>query len=280
MTISIIIPFYNATKTLERALVSVIRQTIDYELILVNDGSEDDFNSVLKKFAGQYILISQENKGVSVARNLGASIAKGEYLLFLDADDELVEDTLFNFYTAIKDYTDILIFLAGFMKVNQGIEIEYYTKAHEYNPPLAGTYVIKKEVFDKVGGFDENLNFSENTELFFRLDYIQASKKLLPFLSLKYHESTNGGSKNQQNKIDSLIYILNKHDSYLSNHVKRLFNQIIGVSYLRLGDYISARNYLKKAYLLSKSQIITLGRLVLAYLPFIAKRLYPIVNGK
>lgn len=280
--ISIIIPYFNSAATLSRAIDSILNQKVDFpfEVILVNDGSEDDYEIQLEKYRDRVNLISQYRKGVSAARNLGVSKANGDYLLFLDADDELEKDALEKFHLTMKEDSTTSVFLAGFTKINQKEQTEFYTKENQYNPALSGTYLIKRDVFLKVGAFDEKLTFSENTELFFRLDQFNASKKLLPFLSLKYHESIGGGSKNHKNKIDSLIYILNKHDSYLNDHVKRLFNQIIGVSYLRLGEYRYARTYLKKAYLFSVLKFKTLARLLLAYLPVIAKRLYRVTNGK
>lgn len=89
--ISVIIPCFNAGKTLQRTLFSVLEQ--DYknlEIIIVNDGSTDNSIDIIKKFSSidkRIVLIDQVNSGVSVARNNGLSVAKGEYIMFLDADD-------------------------------------------------------------------------------------------------------------------------------------------------------------------------------------------------
>lgn len=281
--ISVIVPSFNRAHTLPQAIQSVLVQTFeDWELIIVDDGSSDNTEKVLDPYLKdrRFSYYYQENKGVSAARNHGSSVAQGDYFMFLDSDDELEKDALSNFYNAINQshFTDVFIAGLSLMKRNQ--VIDYHTKENQYNPTLPGTYIIKKEAFDQLGGFDENLSYSENTELFFRIDQIKVSKKLLSFISLKYHESAYGGSKNHLNKANSLAHILKKHDQYLSKHVKRLFNQIIGVSYLRLGNYIAARTYLRKAYSFSYLELKTLGRCVLAYFPFLARKIYPVIHEK
>jgi glycosyltransferase involved in cell wall biosynthesis len=95
--ISIIIPAYNAGKTIEKCLDSIAKQTdAELEIIAVNDGSTDNtlelINQEVEKFRNRGIrfeIISQENSGANVARNRGSFEAKGEYLLFLDADIEM-----------------------------------------------------------------------------------------------------------------------------------------------------------------------------------------------
>ncbi len=94
--VSIIIPAYNAEKWLERAVRSCMEQTYrEIEILVINDGSTDNTQTIvenLQKQDARIRLISQENGGVSKARNAGLDNAKGEYVTFLDADDELVFD--------------------------------------------------------------------------------------------------------------------------------------------------------------------------------------------
>lgn len=89
--VSIIIPVYNAEKTIEKCLDSIINQTYkNIEIIMVNDGSGDNSEKVIESYKDNDSRIKycyQENQGVSAARNLGISIARGEYVIFADADD-------------------------------------------------------------------------------------------------------------------------------------------------------------------------------------------------
>ncbi len=94
--VSIIMPVYNAEKYIVEAIESVIAQSYErWELIVVNDGSTDSTFSLLEGFDDERIVIkTQENSGVSAARNRGLALAKGEYITFLDADDLLPKESL------------------------------------------------------------------------------------------------------------------------------------------------------------------------------------------
>jgi len=94
--ISIIIPAFNAEKYIAETIQSVLNQTFEnWELIIINDGSKDSTEDIIKSFSDvRIILISQENQGVSAARNRGLDIAKGSNITFLDADDILPPKSL------------------------------------------------------------------------------------------------------------------------------------------------------------------------------------------
>ena len=96
MRYSIIIPIYNAEKTLARCLDSILRQPFsDYELLLINDGSGDGSGEICAAYARRYPQIRyfpKENGGVSSARNLGLEQARGEYILFVDSDDYVADN--------------------------------------------------------------------------------------------------------------------------------------------------------------------------------------------
>lgn len=89
--VSIIIPVYNAEKQLERCIESVLKQDYtDFELLLINDGSSDKSGDICERYAtsdARIRVVHKENTGVSDSRNLGISMAKGEFLQFLDSDD-------------------------------------------------------------------------------------------------------------------------------------------------------------------------------------------------
>lgn len=99
--ISIIIPVYNAEFYLEECLDSIKSQSHpDFEVLCVNDGSTDRSEEICERYVREdkrFRLYSQENSGVSVARNLGIEQAKGEYLCFVDSDDVIANDFLRKF---------------------------------------------------------------------------------------------------------------------------------------------------------------------------------------
>lgn len=113
MLISIIVPVYNAENRLRNTLESILSQSSDdYEIILINDGSKDNSRDICDEFADKYNhirVIHQENAGPSVARNRGILEAKGKYLGFVDADDQLDKDWFSFIKNAISQYEPDLI---------------------------------------------------------------------------------------------------------------------------------------------------------------------------
>lgn len=113
MLFSIIIPVYNVENYLERCLESVIGQNYhDFEVILINDGGTDKSAEICDRFAkndNRIRVIHQENRGVSMARNVGISSAKGDYLMFLDSDDYISSDALESLSRFADNEVDVII---------------------------------------------------------------------------------------------------------------------------------------------------------------------------
>lgn len=275
--ISIIIPFFNSEKTLERAIKSVMSQSFSsWDLILVNDGSKDNSALVAESFLidSRIRLLSQVNKGVSAARNLGASKAKSEWLLFLDADDTLREDSLSKMEEVIQKCPSIDYFHFGVSLIMDDKQEERLLNGANNFSKLAGSFLLKKTIFEKVGGYDEKLKFSENTELFHRIHLKDVALEKICWVSVNYFQSKTGGSKNPENILSGLEHILDKHKDTLTAHVKYLYHQSAGVIYIRFRDFRSARFHLLRSLKLKPWKLATWARLVLTYVKPLAKRLY------
>ena len=106
--ISVVIPLYNKEKTIRQSIKSVLSQSYrDIELIVVDDGSTDNSVSVVESIDDSRLrLIKQDNAGPSAARNTGAKEAKGDWIVFLDADDELCDDALLVMFRTTISYPD------------------------------------------------------------------------------------------------------------------------------------------------------------------------------
>lgn len=140
--ISVIIPIYNVDKYLKECLDSLTNQTLkSIEIICINDGSTDKSLEILNEYVNKdnrFILINQENKGQSIARNIGVSMAKGEYLYFMDSDDWIESVSLEKLYNTSKSKDlDVLLFGARSF-------FEYSTLQDEF-PYMTDNYKITIE---------------------------------------------------------------------------------------------------------------------------------------
>ena len=133
--ISIIVPIYNAEKELPRMLCSIQKQSVEeYEVIMIDDGSKDRSADICKEIAKKDLRFQyyyQENKGVSIARNNGLRRAKGEYIAFVDADDEIDKNYLETLMCACK-YSDIAV--CDMVVESNGIEVKRFTGEYDKLP--------------------------------------------------------------------------------------------------------------------------------------------------
>lgn len=114
MKLSLIIPVYNVEKYISKCLSSCLNQNIlstDYEIIVVNDGSPDNSLNIINSFVLKYDnirVVTQENQGLSVARNNGLNVSKGEYVWFIDSDDSIEENCLAEICAKLSTGIDML----------------------------------------------------------------------------------------------------------------------------------------------------------------------------
>jgi len=166
--LSIIIPAYNAEKTIERVLSAIFSQTCKqgFEVIVVDDCSKDKTAELAGKFPVQLIKLKQ-NSGAGRARNQGAKVARGDILVFVDADVILLPSTLEqieNFFQTHLDYAG-LVGNYTYLSYDQNVCSMYHNLFTVYHHELSGYDIewfwgalsaIRKEVFDKLGGFRED----------------------------------------------------------------------------------------------------------------------------
>ncbi len=177
--ISVIIPAFNRAHTLPKALDSVLSQTLKpREIIVVDDGSTDETNAVLANYPGLCI-ISQDNRGVSAARNVGIEKAGGEWLAFLDSDDEWLKEKLEKQWDAIC-IDDKLICHTEEIWIRNGKRVNPMKKHQKFGGwiyerclPLCvispSSVMIHRSVFEDVGVFDESLEVCEDYDLWLRI---------------------------------------------------------------------------------------------------------------
>ena len=112
--VSVIIPTYNRSKYVTKAIDSVLAQTYrDFEIIVVDDGSTDNTKEVLKPYTDRIKYLYQENTGVSAARNAGIRAAGGQWIAFLDSDDEWLPEKLSIQMDYLSRHNEIVAFITN-----------------------------------------------------------------------------------------------------------------------------------------------------------------------
>lgn len=159
MILSIVVPVYNVAKYLPKCLDSLLNQDIgldDYEIIVVNDGSTDASGEIAQDYAGRFsniVLLNQENKGLSAARNSGIGSAKGKYIQFVDSDDYLQPNVLKSLVEKMeRDSLDILRF--NYQNVNEKYEV---FNPNKINKPFVD---YRDEVCDGLTFLNERLGYA------------------------------------------------------------------------------------------------------------------------
>ncbi|MDY6934518.1 MAG: glycosyltransferase family A protein [Spirochaetota bacterium] len=229
INISVIIPVYNRTKELLRALDSVYNQTsIPEEVIIVDDCSDYDLSSDidLSFYTGlnsNLIFIRNKKRlGAAESRNIGARIAKGKYLAFLDSDDywdshklELqLKLALFNENIGLI-YCDQWVIdsnglnrPSGKQMINDNI-LDHLLKG--WTAPNTSTLLIKKNIFQEIGGFDNTLASCQDHDLWMKIAITNVIVQYIPDrLSYFSTNSTNRISLNYENRLSGAKYFLDK----------------------------------------------------------------------
>ncbi len=180
--ISAIIPTFNRAHTLKRALVSVLDQTVPCkEIIIVDDGSSDETEELLKPYIESQKIkyVKTINRGVSAARNLGVSIATGDWVSFLDSDDEwLIKKNQLQLESFEK--TNHLLIHGEEIWIRNGKRVNSKKKHKKYGGsifekclPLClispSASMIDRSLFKEVGGFDEDFIVCEDYDLWLRI---------------------------------------------------------------------------------------------------------------
>lgn len=174
-TISCVVPVYNGSEYLSEALDSILAETCPVaEIILVDDGSTDTTPAVAARYSQSIRYIRQENRGPAAARNTGLRACGGEFISFLDADDTWHPKKIELQMEALRADGE-----AGICLVQvQNFWIEALAqerdrlKDHPFSKPVLGyvcqALLARREVFDRVGGFDDTLKIGEDTDWFGR----------------------------------------------------------------------------------------------------------------
>ena len=177
---SVVIPAYNREKTLERCLKSVLHQSYpNVEIIVIDDGSTDTTKSIVNNFSDRIRYYYQENSGAQRARNNGLNKSHGKYILFLDSDDWLLPNCLVKMAKTFEENDDVgaVYCLTGIEKNNSIVLARKdLLSGYVYSEVLRQGYLtstsfisMRKEIFDKIGNWDESFPASQDDDMCFRI---------------------------------------------------------------------------------------------------------------
>lgn len=276
MKVSVIIPIYNGEKYFADCIQSILDQSFtNIEIIVINDGSTDGSLSLIKRYAqndSRIVVINQKNKGVSAARNAGLSKARGDYIMFVDADD----------YIARKDALELLI---DFAKENGNPDVVCFRRVGDtrgrkapsgyskLNDSIIGRMIVDETIntlWDKLYKksiikensikFPVGIRMAE--DLLFNVQYFCEAKTIGFFdEELYYYREDNQESatkKYMPNKYDDLMYVNRKMSEIIDNRSKAIGNAL---SYIRIKNVLSCvRDLHNEACALSEADKKKLAR--------------------
>ena len=243
-TISVIIPAYNAEKTIQETIESVLNQTFqDLELIVINDGSTDKTLEIVSSLSDSRLQVfSFPNSGPQKSRNRGISLATGEYLSFIDADDLWTPDKLKRQLQALQEHPEAGVVYSWTDYIDESGQRlpggHYFKFTHDvYERLLLGDFIgsgsnplIRKEAFVEVGTFDESLLGGQDWEMWIRL----ASKYQFAVVEapqVLYRQSPQSWSSNLDRQVRGYDQVIEKSLANAPEHIQNLKSQIIANRY-------------------------------------------------
>ncbi len=218
--VSVIVPCYNYAHYLPPCLDSVLRQSYQaVQLILVDDGSTDNTTDVAATYGGRLEVIHKANAGLSAARNTGIEAARGQYVLFLDADDVLHPDSIAQRVRFLSRNPEVDVAVCTSRNFSRRPQLRspfghwhlpksklrLHLAHFNIAPPHA--YLLRRNVVDKVGGFDESLGACEDYDYWLRAVAAGFSFAASPGLVYyRKHAASMSAQSQQQWRFDTIMH--------------------------------------------------------------------------
>lgn len=219
--VSVIIPTYNCGAFIQGAIDSVLKQTSqDYEIVIVDDGSTDNTKEILAQYFQDERVryFYQRNKGVPASRNTGIRLARGTYILWLDADDELAPTAIRKFLESAKAHNAQLV-ISDICRIENGVR-EVQKAILPSREPLRDTLksmayfrFFTKEILQSIGMYDEEQKYYEDMEIYIRLfagnPFFSYVNEPLYVYKIRKHSMTKQSNKGKS--FFSMEQIFRKH---------------------------------------------------------------------
>jgi glycosyltransferase involved in cell wall biosynthesis len=278
--VSIIIPTRNRAKLLPRALKSILAQTYNnFECIVIDGQSTDNTKEVVAEINDARIKyqVQKVMKNGATATNEGIAEAKGKYIAFLDDDDEWLSGKLekqVNYFEQLPEKIGLIYHWMDYYDSQTGVllqEIHPALKGYIFPSVLADeaiggtpTYLVRKSVFDKIGGFDTNLVFGDDGEFIrrvakdYEIDFIPAVLAKI-YINHEYIRQSDVSIDSYNDAINASLYIFNKYksDFNLFPKIKSIFLTKLAWFYALNGDFIK---YLYYSFYATYTHPFSLGK--------------------
>ncbi len=243
--VSVVIPTFNRAHLVTRAVDSVLAQTRPVrEIIVVDDGSKDDTSSVVRQYEPHVRYIYEENAGVSAARNHGIREAVGEWIAFLDADDEWLSHKMQSQTELLKKHSHLRWCSCNMTSIRNGKALEalgagelrdevarngevcFFEAAGKGLPSQTSGFMIHRSVFATVGGFDVGLPAFEDIDMWWRIGMRYPQIGYCADPCHRFYPETPGsltkGNRSREMQLRSILANMKRAEAHGSALVKDL----------------------------------------------------------
>jgi glycosyltransferase involved in cell wall biosynthesis len=248
--VSVIIPTHNRSAFLRSAIISVLNQTFqDFEIIIIDDASKDDTRKVITSFNEARIrgIHNQASKGAAGSRNIGVTNAQGEYIAFLDDDDEWLPAKLERQARLLDDSPpEVGGICTGRLVVEKASGRVWPVENHEHcdlskrNFITTSSLLLRRRCFDECGLFDDEMPTGSDYDMWIRISK-RFSFKIIGDNLVTYHVHDDCLTWDYAKKIRGIEMLLAKYDSVFRQHPKEHSRQ-----YLQLGVYYCYQGEVQK----------------------------------
>ena len=286
---SVIVPVWNRADVIRRCLDSALAQEpAPLEVIVVDDGSGDGTPDVVKALRDDRVrLITDVHRGVSIARNTGVGNARGRYVTFLDSDDEALPGWLRAFEdlftqpgcaVACCGAEDVTV-VDGWRRVRRPEDLGA-TFDDRVALFLPGTYAVRRDVLQEIGGFAAGMRYGEHHELGMRLTTycrecgLDIRSVTEPFV--RRHRAADARERSRgyrEARYESVMYLLSEHPDQMSRSPAWLANHlaVAGVSAVAMGEAAEGRRLLRQAIRVQPGVLRNYVRLAMSLVPPLAR---------
>jgi len=171
MLLSVIIAVYNGEKYIEKALKSILSQSLtrrQYEIVVVNDGSTDNTREILKRYESEITIVNQTNHGFVWSKNKGIKQSRGKYIIYVDADDYIDNDLFILTTNLLEKYKEYDCVYTDRYEIKGDRKDRIRVGENNVFNMVACGVLFRKSIFDKIGLFDNSLLFGDDYDFMIR----------------------------------------------------------------------------------------------------------------